>query len=130
VFLGELTERFCAAAELECRLELPPADNTQPVPARLRHDLLVLVKESLANAAKHARARCLSLQVTAADGALRLIVQDDGAGFDSTRENSGSGLRNLRERMSHAGGSFVVSSAPASGTTITAVVSLGEPREK
>ena len=128
VFLGELTERFCAAAGLECKLELPPADNAQPVPARLRHDLLVLVKESLANAAKHARARCVSLQVTAANGELRLIVRDDGAGFDSAKTTGGSGLHNLRERMSHAGGSFVVSSAPARGTTITAAVPLGGPK--
>ncbi len=130
VFLGELTERFCAAAGLECKLELPPADDTRPVPARLRHDLLVLVKESLANAAKHARARCLSLHVSAANGELRLIVRDDGAGFDPARTTSGSGLHNLRERMSHAGGSFVVSSAPARGTTITAAVPLGGPREQ
>jgi signal transduction histidine kinase len=130
VFLGELTERFCAAAGLECKLELPPADNSQAVPARVRHDLLVLVKESLANAARHAGARSITLQVSAADGQLRLTVRDDGAGFDPDQVQRGSGLRNLRERLEQAGGSFTVSSAPSQGTVITATVPLDEPKEK
>jgi signal transduction histidine kinase/ligand-binding sensor domain-containing protein len=129
VFLGELTERFCAAAGLECKLELPPANDTRMVPATVRHDLLVVVKESLANAAKHAHARNISLQVTAAAGELRLAVHDDGGGFDLARAQGGSGLRNLRERLDQAGGSFVVSSAPAQGTVITAAIPLGEPKE-
>ncbi|HXP63326.1 MAG TPA: two-component regulator propeller domain-containing protein, partial [Dongiaceae bacterium] len=129
VFLGELTERFCAAAGLECKLDLPPADDPRVVPARVRHDLLVVVKESLANATRHARAQSISLQLTASAGQLRLTVRDDGAGLDPARAASGSGLRNLRERMDHAGGTFAVSSAPAGGTTITAMVPLSEPEE-
>jgi signal transduction histidine kinase len=129
VFLGELTERFCAAAGLECELDLPPANDTRMVPATVRHDLLVVVKESLANAAKYAHARSISLQVTAAAGELRLAVHDDGGGFDLARAHGGSGLRNLRERLDQAGGCFVVSSAPAQGTVITAAMPLGEPKE-
>lgn len=129
VFLGELTERFCAAAGLECKLELPSADDVQAVPARVRHDLLVLVKESLANAAKHARARCITLQLSAADGQLRLLVRDDGAGFDPATTHRGAGLRNLRERLDQAGGCFAVSSAPGQGTVITAALTLGRPKE-
>jgi signal transduction histidine kinase len=99
------------------------------VPARVRHDLLVIVKESLANVARHARARSITLQVSVAEGQLRLSVRGDGAGFETDREPRGSGLRNLRERLDQAGGSFVVSSAPARGTTTTAAVPLGEPKE-
>ena len=128
VFLGELAERFCAAAGLECKLELPSADAAQTVPARVRHDLLVFVKEALANVARHAHARTVALQVSATDGQLRLTVRDDGAGFDPARVQRGSGLVNLRERLNHAGGSFTVSSASAQGTVVTATVPLDEPK--
>ncbi len=129
VFLGELTERFCAAAGLECKLELPPADDSRPVPARVRHDLLVLVKESLANVARHAGARSLALQISADGGQLRLTVRDDGAGFNPAQVHRGSGLCNLRERLDQAGGNFTVSSAPAQGTVITAAVLFDAPKE-
>jgi len=129
VFLGELTERFCAAAGLECKLELPPADAAQAVPARVRHDLLVLVKESFANVVKHAGARSITLQVLVANGQLQITVRDDGAGFDPTQVHRGSGLGNLRERLEQAHGSFTVSSAPDQGAVITAAVPLDEPKE-
>ena len=129
VFLGELAERFCAATGLECKLELPPANDARVVPARVRYDLLVLVKELLANVVKHASARTIALQVVVANGQLQLTVHDDGAGFDPTQVHRGSGLRNLRERLEQAHGNFTVTSAPTQGTVITAAVPLDEPKE-
>jgi len=128
VFLGELTERFCAAAGLDCKLELPSADDARVVPARVRHDLLVVVKESLANVARHAHARSVTLHVSVVGAQLRLKVSDDGVGLDPAKAG-GSGLQNLRERMNQSGCCFTASSSPARGTIITVAVPLGEPKE-
>jgi signal transduction histidine kinase len=123
-FIGALTERFCQAAGLECRLDLPAGESSGEVPARVRHELVAVVKESLANVAKHAGAREVTVGLTMNNGQLNLAVKDDGRGFDSTRATPGSGLQNLRERVQQAGGALVVETKPGAGTTITTTMPL------
>lgn len=122
VFLGEMTERFCAAAGLRCELSLPSANNALPLPARLRHDLLVLAKEALANIAKHAGASRVALTLCETERCVLLRIADDGAGFDPARVFAGNGLKNLRARLEHAGGVFEVSTSREKGTSISAMV--------
>jgi signal transduction histidine kinase len=123
-FIGELTERFCQAAGLACRLDLPAGENSGEVPARVRHELLAVVKESLANVAKHASAREVTVGLTMNDGQLNLTVKDDGRGFDPARSSAGSGLRNLRERVQQVGGALEITTKAGAGTTITTTVPL------
>lgn len=123
-FIGEQTERFCDAAGLDCRLELPAAENPLPVPARVRHELLVVVKESLANVAAHADARRVTLSMALSDQEARLAIQDDGRGFDPRGQSGGNGLGNLRERLQQLGGAFTVESEPGHGTKVTAILPL------
>lgn len=119
-FISEQTERFCQAAGLECRLSLPDTERSCAVPARVRHELLVILKESFANVAVHAGARRVKVSLAIHGEEARLVIEDDGRGFDPTRPAAGSGLRNLRERVEKLGGSFVVGSQPGGGTSIAA----------
>jgi signal transduction histidine kinase/ligand-binding sensor domain-containing protein len=123
-FIGELTERYCQAAGLECRLDLPAGENSGEVPARVRHELVAVVKESLTNAAKHSGAREVTVGLKMNDGHLYLTIKDDGRGFDPARASAGSGLQNLRERVQQVGGSFAVATKPGAGTTVTTTVPL------
>jgi signal transduction histidine kinase len=123
-FIGELTERFCRAAGLDYRLSLPEAERSLCVPARVRHELVVVVKESLANVASHAGARQVTLTLTAMEGDAQVVIRDDGRGFDAAVVTAGSGLRNLRERLQQLGGAFTVESRPGQGTTVTARLPL------
>lgn len=123
-FIGEQAERFSEAAELECRLSLPGAEVSRAVPARVRHELLVVLKESFANIAKHAAARTVWVSLNLGDGEARLVVRDDGRGFDPVRATGGSGLRNLRERLQQLGGGFGVETQAGQGTTVSARLPL------
>ena len=75
------------------------------VPDHLRADVLAVVRESLTNVAKHARASRVSLTVTADPQAklLRVQVDDNGVGIDDER-GRGNGLRNAGVRAGYAGG--------------------------
>ena len=69
--------------------------------------LLAIVREGLSNIAKHAGASQAIVDLSVAQGSLRLTVSDNGAGFD-LRQSVGSGhhgLSNLRSRAIAAGGS-------------------------
>jgi signal transduction histidine kinase len=73
-----------------------------------------VVSEMLTNAAKHAQASAVQIDVGRADGVLHLLVRDDGVGgADAAR---GSGLVGLRDRVEALGGTIVFQSAKGAGT--------------
>jgi signal transduction histidine kinase len=77
-----------------------------------------VASEALANAAKHAGASAVHLDVDADGDVVRLAVRDDGCGgADPAR---GSGLVGLKDRVEAIGGALSVRSRPGEGTTLLA----------
>jgi signal transduction histidine kinase len=80
-----------------------------------------IVQEALHNIEKHAGTAHVSIETSSEGGGLRLLVCDDGAGFNPgalPAEGGGFGLRSMRERARLAGGTLRVESAPGSGTRV------------
>jgi signal transduction histidine kinase/ligand-binding sensor domain-containing protein len=87
-----------------------------------RRHLLMVLKEALHNAARHAGARRVEVHIEATGSVLRAMVRDDGRGFDAVTgvsANGGRGLPSLRSRARELGGSVEVRSEPGAGTTVT-----------
>jgi signal transduction histidine kinase len=80
-----------------------------------------VVQESLTNAARHADADYVAVEVLRQGDAIRIAVGDDGRGFDVDQPSSGFGLTGMRERISLAGGRLEIKTSPA-GTTILASI--------
>jgi signal transduction histidine kinase len=94
------------------------------VPGRLQQQIEVaayyVVSEALANAAKHARASVVEVNVSVTGGVLRLVVRDDGVGgADATR---GSGLIGLVDRVEAVGGTMEITSPQGRGTTMLVAI--------
>jgi len=91
--------------------------------------LFRVVTEALTNVAKHAQATQVTVSVECTDEALRIIVADDGRGFDphietEPGEDRGWGLITMAERIESVGGRFWIESGPNNdGTRVYAVVS-------
>ncbi|HXF37938.1 MAG TPA: sensor histidine kinase, partial [Actinomycetota bacterium] len=86
-----------------------------------------VAQEALTNAIKHARAGNVWVSVLSENGTARLVVRDDGVGFEPTDSpelvrTGHFGLASMRERVEMAGGSLRISSAPGRGTTLEAVL--------
>jgi PAS domain S-box-containing protein len=86
-----------------------------------------VVQESLVNAAKHAKASVITVNVFESPQGVCLEVTDNGRGFDMNRQASASGNKRLgmlgmRERVEMVGGRFTVESTPGQGTTVRAVL--------
>ena len=78
-----------------------------------------IAQEALTNALRHARAERVALTVAVVGDRLRLVVRDDGRGFDpARRRTSALGLLSMEERALALGGRLEISSAPRRGTTI------------
>ena len=85
-------------------------------------ELYHIILEALNNIVKHAAAGRLTLQLTHANGQIRLRIVDDGQGFDPSQTNGGLGLRNIRERVARLDGQLAITSEPGRGTRLEAVI--------
>jgi signal transduction histidine kinase len=93
----------------------------RPVALTPEHEtaLYRIVQEALTNIVKHAEAQSVSIVVAGAENTVRVVIEDDGAGFDTATIRHGAlGLVGMRERILILGGRFEVQSAPGSGTTL------------
>jgi signal transduction histidine kinase len=89
------------------------------LPADQETAIYRIVQEALTNIVKHAGATSVSIIVMASGPSVRLVIEDDGSGFDPTKVRDGAlGLIGVRERVAILGGRFELQSAPGAGTTI------------
>ncbi len=100
--------------------------------ARFSHEvetnLYRIAQESLNNVYKHADARRAEIILDKRGDLIVLIVEDDGAGFDTEDKKNlekGIGLIGMKERAALIGGSLEIESAPGKGTTIFVRVPAG-----
>lgn len=112
------------AGRAGARVELA-LDEKVELPAELHVALVRIAREAMTNAVRHGLARHVSLSL-AADGAVRLVVEDDGSGFDPasrpSRGGPGFGLQSMRERARGAGGDILIRSSPGTGTRVEVVI--------
>ena len=98
------------------------------IPAGCAYLLYQSAREALSNALKYSDASELTVQLSAVDHGIRLVVADDGAGFDSqlavSGRHHGYGLRLMSVAVQEAGGSVDISSSPGRGTTVTVTLPL------
>lgn len=90
-------------------------------PSPLRTEILLLLREAISNALRHGRARLvkISLALDPADPDLaRLVIADDGAGFDPASAKRGRGLDNLFARAASHGARASLDSTPGRGTRL------------
>jgi len=112
--------------EVQTSLEL---HDPEGAPRRLAPDVETtayrIAQECLTNAARHAGASRVIVEVAQQNGALRVSVSDDGVGFGPEDENAGFGLRGMRERVDLLDGELEIGPRPDGGTRVTALLPLG-----
>ena len=90
-------------------------------PTTVLDETLLIVREAVGNALRHASASVLAIDVEITPDALRALVEDDGCGFDTERVRSGRpgvGLKSMVERAELLTGTLCVSSRIGVGTRV------------
>ena len=91
-----------------------------------------IVQESLTNIRKHARTARASVRIESTNAHMRIVVQDEGQGFDlssvTTPDRQYVGLQVMRERAESIGGTLLVDSQPGRGTRVVLDVPVAEHR--
>jgi len=81
-----------------------------------------IVQEAINNAVKHSRANNILVQTVYQQGVFKLIINDNGVGFDMHSLQSGQkgiGLKSMQNRAALIGGTFLLESTGGKGTTVT-----------
>jgi signal transduction histidine kinase len=128
IYPPRLREAGLASALRDLDAEVHVADDLD-LPDDVTALLFRTAQEAVRNAAEHAQADHVRVEVTSDEESARLTVADDGVGFDHERALEAAreghfGLRLLRDQVADAGGTFTIESAPGEGTRVRVEVPL------
>ena len=86
-----------------------------------RHALVRITREAVSNAIRHGGAPSVTVRLERDAGGCRLVVQDDGDGFEpaAVASSTGYGLTSMRERALALPGTFDITSAEGAGAAVT-----------
>jgi signal transduction histidine kinase len=120
--LSFLAERLFTSSPVELKLSLQR--ETETLPREIRHEILWISKEALANVLKHAQATKVHIELLCGNKQVQLRVDDNGQGFGPIRlmHNGSFGLISMRKRAERLGGNIAVVSRPGKGTRVVAIV--------
>jgi signal transduction histidine kinase len=107
---------------VSCVIRIDEADT----PDLVKIAIYRVVQEALNNIAKHSSATKVNASLETKGGGVKLVISDDGVGFDPNARRgydgkAGLGLRSMRERVDATGGDFTLVSAPEKGAEIHAL---------
>ena len=115
-FASEVLETKNASLQMNVREELL----SLPLTMLQRKDLYLIFKEAVNNASKYSA--CKNFLVTISmngERKLKMILSDDGRGFESTGNSlGGNGLTSMQRRADELKGNLKIESIPSRGTTI------------
>jgi two-component system NarL family sensor kinase len=98
------------------------------LPPHVEVALYRIAQEALQNVVKHAEATAVAVQLRAVDGEVRLVVSDDGRGFEEDPAAApavhGYGLVGMRERAELIGATLTLASRSGTGTRLDVTVPL------
>jgi signal transduction histidine kinase len=87
-------------------------------PAETQSELFYIISEALNNALKHSGSTEVKLQFSEGDGRSRVVIRDNGRGFDTAQKTPGFGLENMRLRAEKINAVVSINSTIGQGTTI------------
>jgi signal transduction histidine kinase len=118
-YLGDFASEYLSHSGITCRFDIPVALPSTMLEGRLRHGLLLAVKETLNNVERHAQATEVEFRMTFVGDQLEFVISDNGKGFDTKIKHGGNGLKNLPLRLSKLGGRYSIESTLGKGTIVT-----------
>ncbi len=120
-YIAHVANELFEGNPIRCRLDLPSDLPARTLHPDLRHNIFLIVKEALNNVLKHAGGTLVHVQIQADAENLKIVIADDGKGFDPAATADGgehNGLENMRRRAAAINGKLEVTSGPEAGTRV------------
>jgi PAS domain S-box-containing protein len=123
--LERLAEDCAQTYQISAEVQAVGFDNQPELDNRINEALYRVAQESITNAVRHGRAHSVNLLAARQTSSVRLVIEDDGCGFDPKEVGAGHyGLVGMRERVATLGGQLTIESTVGRGTSIVVGVPL------
>ena len=116
-YLCQSAGEFFRETGVACRIDLAGEIQDGPLRAEIRHHLMLAAREACNNALRHSGATEVSIHVSTPAGRIRIVVSDNGHGFDPGTIQEGDGLPGMTRRLCEAGGECTIETGPG-GTRV------------
>lgn len=122
--LEQLIKSFTHSTTLRIRFKAVGICEDDRLPQEMETSLYRIAQEALTNVIRHAGARHADVVVEQRGDMARILIEDDGKGFDMEHPETGGhlGLLGMQERAQMLGGKLTVESVPGKGTTLVVEV--------
>ncbi len=98
--------------------------NAAIIPGNVQLMVFRIVQEQISNIIKHARATDAEIRLVVANGEMKIVISDNGIGFDPRKRGKGIGLMNITSRAEVHNGSVDIITAPGKGCTLKISIPL------
>lgn len=122
-FAGELL----AAKDIMFHFKADDGLSNVKLPMEKRKSFFLVFKEAINNAYKYSGAKNVRVEISKTNHQLKLVVEDDGSGFnlnDDRLKMDGNGLKNMKTRADELNGKFSITSETGLGTKVNLTVNL------
>jgi signal transduction histidine kinase len=116
--ITNLFEEQKTISEAKLTATIDSSINWSKIDNTVKINLYRIIQESFQNINKYAKATTILVSLEKDKENLKLLITDDGIGFDTTKKSKGIGIQNIEARVKTCHGKFEITSAKGAGTTI------------
>ena len=110
---------MCVAKNIQTEINVEKAAAALKPPLDKRKNIYLICKEAINNATKYSGASVVKLAMFLEDKKLKIVVADNGKGFDFNSIKKGNGLENMEQRAKEMNANLTIETHPGDGCIIT-----------
>lgn len=122
VSIEELVKTIQDSSKMKCHFEYDHKIDWDQLKGDIKINIYRIVQESLQNCIKHAKATKVDLLFESEGDHVRIIVLDNGVGFDQKKGKRGIGLKNINSRLEKLKGTYDIQSKIGQGTKVIVTI--------
>lgn len=120
--MGTLVYNLLKAKNIEHTFQADESLNETKIPLESRRNFYLIFKESLNNLVKYSQATRASITLKNENGFIKLVVRDNGIGFDVAETSKGNGLLNMKARAKEMKAQLKIESEKGNGTSVELIL--------
>ena len=117
--IHEYMEEWSRQNKIEAKIKI---DSIISAGVQMEQALFRVLQEALANVARHSKASKVTVILQLENDNIKLVIEDNGIGYDAERITKGIGLDSMKERLAAVNGELEISSEKSKGTRVIATV--------
>jgi signal transduction histidine kinase len=120
--MGTLAYNLLKAKNIEHTFQADEGLNETTLPLESRRNFYLIFKEALNNLVKYSQATRVSITLKNENGFIKLVVRDNGIGFDVAETSKGNGLLNMKARAKEMKAQLNIESEKGNGTNVELIL--------